>query len=192
MSTNKDKRKYQQQKIAPPTNTSMSRSPDRIELGGLFGAICQLFGTPIIFPKNTTYGPYALVMFFLFVFCLVNYSLFKYIRTRPTPEIVSRRDILDTLKLFITGLSNIVIFAGIYDYFGIVDTSIVVGNPVVTNDYFTSFYFSVVTWTTLGYGDFKPIASLRMVAAAEALMGYVYMAILVGMLIETIRTTRSD
>jgi hypothetical protein len=40
-------------------------------------------------------------------------------------------------------------------------------------------YFSVVTWTTLGYGDFTPNADSRMYAAIEAVYGYFYSGILV-------------
>lgn len=45
-----------------------------------------------------------------------------------------------------------------------------------------ALYFSVVTWTTLGYGDFKPLPDYRLFAALEALLGYVYMGLIVGIL----------
>jgi len=54
---------------------------------------------------------------------------------------------------------------------------------VILNDWYNSFYFSITTWTTLGYGDFAPVENLRIVASFEALMGYFYMAILVGLLL---------
>ena len=44
----------------------------------------------------------------------------------------------------------------------------------------TCFYFSLVTWTTLGYGDFRPTSALRLVAASEAILGYFSMALFVG------------
>lgn len=34
-------------------------------------------------------------------------------------------------------------------------------------------YFSIVTWTTLGYGDLSPIGLGRFLASTEALFGYV-------------------
>jgi hypothetical protein len=40
-----------------------------------------------------------------------------------------------------------------------------------------ALYFSMVTWTTLGYGDFKPPQELRLLAASEGYVGYVGMAI---------------
>lgn len=36
----------------------------------------------------------------------------------------------------------------------------------------THVYFSIVTLTTLGYGDFRPIGWLRVVAAIEVVLGY--------------------
>jgi voltage-gated potassium channel Kch len=43
-----------------------------------------------------------------------------------------------------------------------------------------SIYFSMITWTTTGYGDFRPDPAARLVAASEALLGYVVMAIIIG------------
>lgn len=41
------------------------------------------------------------------------------------------------------------------------------------------FYFSLVTFTTLGYGDFHPLPHFRLVASAEAALGAVFMAMFV-------------
>lgn len=43
-------------------------------------------------------------------------------------------------------------------------------------------YFSIVTWTTLGYGDFTPGPEMRLAAALEALVGYVYFGLIVGLI----------
>jgi hypothetical protein len=40
-----------------------------------------------------------------------------------------------------------------------------------------ALYFSVTTFTTLGYGDFQPLPSMRLVTSMEALAGMVSMAI---------------
>ena len=40
-------------------------------------------------------------------------------------------------------------------------------------------YFSAVTFTTLGYGDFRPESWARAVAMAEAMLGAFFMAVLV-------------
>lgn len=41
-------------------------------------------------------------------------------------------------------------------------------------------YFSIVTWTTLGYGDCQPMPNLRLWAALQSMVGYFYMAILIA------------
>ena len=42
-----------------------------------------------------------------------------------------------------------------------------------------ALYFSIVTFTTLGYGDFKPIASMRWLSATEAILGATLMALFI-------------
>lgn len=43
-----------------------------------------------------------------------------------------------------------------------------------------SLYFSIVTWTTLGYGDFQPKPALRLLAAMQAVYGYLFLGLIVG------------
>lgn len=67
------------------------------------------------------------------------------------------------------------LFAWVYTGCGILDTA---GN--VVNTPAECLYFSVVTFTTLGYGDFRPTEASRAVAAIEALTGYVFLGVMVG------------
>jgi hypothetical protein len=50
-----------------------------------------------------------------------------------------------------------------------------VGSPPIhaMDDFFTSLYFSSVTYLTLGYGDIVPVGAMRMIAGAEVLNGLV-------------------
>ena len=50
----------------------------------------------------------------------------------------------------------------------------------VKDDALQAIYFSVVTWTTLGYGDYQPVAHMQIYAAIEALMGYTFLGVLIG------------
>ena len=74
-------------------------------------------------------------------------------------------------------LTLIVVFAIAYHGTGLIDTS----NNTPTEDRGTCLYFSIVTWTTLGYGDFRPSPAARPLAAAEAIIGYVAMVISIGL-----------
>ena len=48
-----------------------------------------------------------------------------------------------------------------------------------TMEYLTCIYFSVVTFTTLGYGDIAPLGIMRAVAGTEAFVGAFTMALFV-------------
>lgn len=66
-------------------------------------------------------------------------------------------------------------FAFLYSELGLVSR-----NDVRTHDFWICLYFSVETFTTLGYGDFVPTAASRPVAALEALSGYVLLGLTVA------------
>lgn len=65
----------------------------------------------------------------------------------------------------------ILAFAAIYRTLGLLDNTGPV--PATVNDFWTAAYYSVVTFTTLGYGDFYPMGAGRALAALQALTGYV-------------------
>jgi len=72
----------------------------------------------------------------------------------------------------------IFIFALIYEGFGLLKG----GSPLAEPTWPTAVYFSIVTWTTLGYGDFTPAPQIALVAAGQAIAGYVFFGIFVGLL----------
>ena len=48
-------------------------------------------------------------------------------------------------------------------------------------DFDTAVYFSTVTWTTLGYGDYAPVPDLQLLAALEAFTGLIFFGLLIGL-----------
>jgi hypothetical protein len=73
------------------------------------------------------------------------------------------------------GGALIFLFAGIYRGFGLIHEP---AGAVSASD---GLYFSIVTWTTLGYGDFTPPPNIRLIAALEALLGYTFFGIIIGL-----------
>jgi Ion channel len=59
-------------------------------------------------------------------------------------------------------------------------------------DGFNALYFSLVTLTTMGYGDITPAAPVtRMLAALEAVVGVLYLAVLIARLVTLYTDQRS-
>ena len=70
---------------------------------------------------------------------------------------------------------NVFWFAHEFQSYGLVG-----GDAASLENKWTYLYFSIVTWTTLGYGEFTPTPASRLFAAEEALVGSFYMALYVG------------
>ncbi len=67
-------------------------------------------------------------------------------------------------------------FATSYSRYGIRDTSGSI--PIIRHDNFAGLYFSVITITTVGYGDFSCVSdACRYAAALEAVFGYSLLAL---------------
>lgn len=44
-----------------------------------------------------------------------------------------------------------------------------------------AMYFSFVTWTTLGFGDYAPLKVIRAAVNAEAILGYMFMGLMIAL-----------
>ena len=81
------------------------------------------------------------------------------------------------LRTFFTGTIIVVLCALGYTYGFLTE-----GSVAFRPSYFEAFYFSIVTFTTLGYGDIAPIGAARSLAAAEAFSGIFIMPLfLIGL-----------
>jgi hypothetical protein len=85
------------------------------------------------------------------------------------------------LSLFIiiaVPVSGILEFAVYYQDRGLIESS--TGHTITEPGDF--IYFSIVTFTTVGYGDIIPKPETRILAATEALFGYIFIGLYVGVL----------
>ncbi|GLX80533.1 hypothetical protein tinsulaeT_38730 [Thalassotalea insulae] len=79
------------------------------------------------------------------------------------------------LKIYSLILAVIItIFAVIYWRCGLVQNG-----EQIDVSFLTSIYFSVTTWTTLGYGDFSPVERIRHITSIQAILGYVSLGVLI-------------
>jgi len=71
------------------------------------------------------------------------------------------------------------VFALIYQTLGLVGP-----DGKTCNDFLPCMYFSVITFTTVGYGDFRPSDLARLFAALEALIGYFGLGLFIAALLQ--------
>lgn len=82
------------------------------------------------------------------------------------------------ITVFFMMLHYICLFACFYMVFGVVEGN---NNQAITG-LWDHVYFSVVTFTTLGYGNFVPAnTAAEVIAAIEAIVGFSVFAFLIGM-----------
>jgi hypothetical protein len=114
------------------------------------------------------------------IYLIGCFFLFTYYATKFKPQ---RWDLIMFLLLIILFASIFILaYTDIYKNLGIYSSN-QEGREVITKRAVDCFYFSIVTWTTLGYGDFRPTEAGRIYAASEALLGYFFMAISIGFVI---------
>ena len=56
--------------------------------------------------------------------------------------------------------------------------------------FYDVFYFSGVTWTTVGYGDFVPTGTGKLLAVFESMLGWVLMSLITAIFIRILSATR--
>lgn len=82
-------------------------------------------------------------------------------------------------QLLLMGVSFIQVvpflFAAVYGSFGYYDLCIVGAKGAMD-----ALYFSYVTFTTVGFGDLRPVGTCRGLAVAEAITGYVLLGLFVA------------
>lgn len=85
-------------------------------------------------------------------------------------------------------LMIVVLFAALANELTIISNVSEISSSLNRIDY---LYFSIVTFTTLGYGDLSPSPELRIWASLHALVGYFILALFIGILLKISSTQKN-
>lgn len=139
----------------------------------------------------TDTGAYGPTLFVIPFFLYVTYIVLKHVLSRE--EVT-----LDTILGAVSGYILIAItFAAVYSFMEqLTPGTFYVNVDLIPTDRLTASeltYFSIVTMTTLGYGDIVPVSSTaRTIASLEALIGVFYLATLIARLVGAYRSLPSS
>lgn len=126
------------------------------------------------FPESDAFqwaGVSTLIVFGGFAFGLTLMAMMSFVRSFRLDHAVPAAALLFQVAMLI------LVFAACYSLIGIVGPD---GKDHLVHDFGTCLYFSIMTLTTVGYGDFSPSLYARPVAALQALSGYFIMALLIS------------
>lgn len=157
--------------------TKGSWKPAQIGWIGLAASVGLLWLIRWIVVRGSVTAPYGAVLLILLALAASLSIVWMAMRTKMT---LPRMLAYISLQFYI-----IVVYAMIYARIGLLD-----GSGALLQDLGTGFYFSLVTWTTLGYGDLQPPPNLRLIASSEAILGYISMGILVALVLQWLTAPR--
>jgi hypothetical protein len=112
-------------------------------------------------------------------FALTVIRLFSYLRNAQT---VGQAQLATAISIYL--LLGMVWFA-VYNAIDVISPSAISHNSTISSDRSSELlYFSLITLTTIGYGDVVPIqGEVRMLVALEGITGVLYVAITVAVLV---------
>ena len=97
---------------------------------------------------------------------------------------------LDPIRLFqdimVSGVYCILAFGLLYRRFGYAESV----DEMILRPVGDAYYFSAVTFSTLGFGDFRPVAAVRGYAAVQGIWGNIHLGLLAGAVFYAISANR--
>jgi len=121
-------------------------------------------------------------------FFLVTAVLITVLRRFATHPVVTGSSILAAISIYLfVGLA----YSTVYGFIAAVDLGPLFAAGAGDGTSVERVYYSFITLTTTGYGDFVPAADVtRMIAVTEALLGQVYLVTIVALLVSNVGSTR--
>lgn len=102
---------------------------------------------------------------------------------RPGGALLDLVEHLSTIRLALIWLAVILVCAGIYWLVGLLGHPSLVEHDQPVRSLADAVYFSLVTATSVGYGDLLPVGAVRAVAVAEAVAGLLIFGALIAKLV---------
>jgi hypothetical protein len=117
-------------------------------------------------------------------FLFVLGVLFTILRRFAAHPVITGQSVLAAICVYLLmGLG----YSSVYGFIGAVDPTGLFGPQSGAGTSVIRMYYSFITLTTVGYGDFVPYADItRMIAVTEALIGQVYLVTIVALLVSQI------
>ncbi len=112
-----------------------------------------------------------------FLVALTYPSLMYHIFNESGDEGGDYGSVLTFVLLFLVWI--IAVFCVIYWQYGLIASST---GQLENVSFLNAAYFSVTTWTTLGYGDFVPPQRIRHITSIQAMLGFIGMGIWIATL----------
>ncbi len=124
----------------------------------------------------------------LTAFLLVTAVILTVVRRFGDHPVVTGSSILAAICIYLfAGLA----FSAVYGFVGAVGAGPLFAGGAGDGTSAERIYYSFITLTTTGYGDFVPATDVaRMIAVTEALLGQVYLVTIVALLVSNIGTRR--
>ncbi len=123
-----------------------------------------------------------------FGFCVVGVFVWLLVARLRTILTGTNRLLLTLAAVPLDLLLLLLAFAAAFQNLGLIDNTLQ-SKPII-HEFGTSLYYSVSTFTTLGYGDLYPVGVGRVFAAMQALTGYVILAIVASTSVSIISSYR--
>lgn len=149
-----------------------------LKIFGVVWGLVVFIGLPLGYTFILFFGveppnKFAIVFFVISIFVTSFENVFK----RHHEFLIFPQILKMLLAIYVTIFG----FASIYKSEGLIQA----GN--ITHKSIDALYFSIVTWTTLGYGDLQPAESIKLLAALEALLGTLFIPLLLAAIIFTLQ-----
>jgi voltage-gated potassium channel Kch len=125
----------------------------------------------------------ASLLFLLTTTLFLSYATYSLLQDVFSAETVDTRVLLNAINAYLLIAMTSAMIHGLISIF-IPDSYNFIDGANTRSDIFNLVYFSVVTLTTLGYGDYLPLSDIaRSFVAIEALIGQIYMAVIIARLV---------